>query len=195
MGRVYPHISQLLQEMAGQSRAVLELGCGAKQYGDHIPGAYYGIDLQTTYSTAADLGPDALANAEDLPFAAASMDLVFTVATLLIVPDTDKALAEAHRVLRPGGKLLVFDYSPWVARRLARNDSAHCHSFSSKSLARRLLEAGFSPHVHSDCVPIRGGAAGRLLLRDRRMRRLTYLISNWIVVSGTKKSDTKKTVP
>lgn len=45
------------------------------------------------------------ADAEELPFADRSFDLVFGHAVLHHVPDLERAFAELHRVLRPGGTL------------------------------------------------------------------------------------------
>src|SRR5438046_7769862 len=44
-------------------------------------------------------------DAEHLPFEDASFDLVFGHAVLHHIPDLDRAFAEFHRVLRPGGSL------------------------------------------------------------------------------------------
>jgi ubiquinone/menaquinone biosynthesis C-methylase UbiE len=48
-------------------------------------------------------------DARAVPFADASVDLVLFHTTLCHVPNPEKALLEAHRVLRPGGLLAVFD--------------------------------------------------------------------------------------
>lgn len=52
-----------------------------------------------------------LANAEDLPFAENRFDLVTMAFGLRNVTNKDKALAEIHRVLKPGGKCLVLEFS------------------------------------------------------------------------------------
>ncbi len=52
-----------------------------------------------------------LANAEALPFANNSFDLVTMAFGLRNVTNKDKALSEIYRVLKPGGKCLVLEFS------------------------------------------------------------------------------------
>ena len=63
--------------------------------------------------------PTALADAESLPFAADSFDLVSVAFGLRNMTHKERALAEMQRVLRPGGRLLVLEFSK-VAAPLAK---------------------------------------------------------------------------
>src|SRR5262249_8796382 len=49
------------------------------------------------------------ADSERLPFAAASFDVVTCANSFHHYPNQDRAVAEMHRVLRPGGRLLLID--------------------------------------------------------------------------------------
>jgi len=63
--------------------------------------------------------PTALCDAEALPFAEASFDVVSVAFGLRNMTHKALALAEMHRVLRPGGRLLVLEFSK-VAPALAK---------------------------------------------------------------------------
>jgi SAM-dependent methyltransferase len=49
----------------------------------------------------------------DLPFEDNSFDMVFSHGVLLVVPDVARAQQEIHRVLRPGGELVIMMYARW----------------------------------------------------------------------------------
>jgi len=62
----------------------------------------------------------ALINAEQLPVADASVDLVTIAFGLRNVTDKESALAEMYRVLRPGGRALVLEFSHPTSRPLEK---------------------------------------------------------------------------
>jgi ubiquinone/menaquinone biosynthesis C-methylase UbiE len=49
----------------------------------------------------------------DLPFADDSFDMVFSHSVLHHVPEIKQAQSEIHRVLRPGGELVIMVYARW----------------------------------------------------------------------------------
>ncbi|WP_448586407.1 class I SAM-dependent methyltransferase [Thermaurantiacus sp.] len=90
--------------------------------------------------------------AECLPFAAASFDTVVATLTLCSVADHARALAEAARVLKPGGQFLFLEHGaapdPSVARwqrRLEpvwRRIAGGCHL--TRPVAAAIAAAGFT---------------------------------------------------
>jgi len=95
------------------------------------------------------------ADAQQLPFADGSFDLVICQFGAMFFPDRPRAFAEARRVLTPGGKLLL---SVWG--RIEDNDFANV---VTKALAKRFPEnppmfLARTPHGHYDPVPIQADA-------------------------------------
>jgi ubiquinone/menaquinone biosynthesis C-methylase UbiE len=72
-----------------------------------------GAMLELARIRAADLGLDAdlrRGDVQSLPFDDASVDTVVCTFSLCTIPDDRRALEEAHRVLRPGGSLLLAEH-------------------------------------------------------------------------------------
>ena len=100
---------------------VLEIGCGLGTDGAQFAKAgadYTGVDLTEAAVELArkrfeltDLhGKFQTADAENLEFPNDSFDLVYSHGVLHHTPDTERAVSEIHRVLRPGGRAVVMLY-------------------------------------------------------------------------------------
>jgi ubiquinone/menaquinone biosynthesis C-methylase UbiE len=116
--QVVGKLSKLLGARPGPYARSLEIGAGTGYFSLNmlqagVVGAATCTDispgmLMTLESNAARLGLDvetAACDAAALPFEDESFDLVFGHAVLHHLPDLDRAFAEFHRVLRPGGTL------------------------------------------------------------------------------------------
>ena len=114
-----------LAEPFARGGDILELGCGTGLILSRLaPSARsaFGLDISPgMIARARDRGLDvALGSVTHLPFADDSFDLVYSFKVLAHVPDIGRALAEAARVTRPGGHMLLEFYNPWSLRYLAK---------------------------------------------------------------------------
>lgn len=115
------HIPAAAEFTKAAGMKVLEIGCGLGTDGAQFAkaGAYYtGVDLTEAAVELARKrfelfnlpGKFKTADAENLEFADASFDLVYSHGVLHHTPDTDRAVKEIHRVLRPGGRAVIMLY-------------------------------------------------------------------------------------
>src|SRR5262249_8222195 len=85
--------------------SVLDVGCGDKPYASWFnPGVVQYLGLDVVQLPGVDLVAD---EAEPWPLPAATTDLVLCSQVLEHVPNLDRVLDSIHRVLKPGGLLLV----------------------------------------------------------------------------------------
>jgi len=89
-----------------------------------------------------------LGQAEEMPIASNSVDLVVSQSSLHEWRDPQKGLSEIFRVLKPGGSLILKDYnrewlSTWKHHLLKLFDHLEMFRFTFEEVADRLREAGF----------------------------------------------------
>jgi SAM-dependent methyltransferase len=130
---------------------VLDVGCGSNLF-VHSYGNGFGVDVVAW--EGCDL---VVENVAELPFENASFDTVTFIACLNHIPYREAAVAEAFRVLRPGGQILVTMITPRIGRFIhwlrAKHDPDHLHrsidrehellGMSASHVARILKDAGF----------------------------------------------------
>ena len=141
-----------------ESARVLEVGCGpANLFGDNFARIPGGWDITLTDFSPGMLADAALnlgerrprfkiaaADLQSLPFASDSFDAVIANHMLYHLPDRARGLAEARRVLAPGGRFYATTIGPGhmgeaLAGGLARRYGIHVRE--NPSFGRRIVES------------------------------------------------------
>jgi ubiquinone/menaquinone biosynthesis C-methylase UbiE len=177
---------ELLARAGGR---VLELGAGTgvnlALYPDGVedltlvePDPHMAKRLRAKLAGSGRVASVAEAPAERLPFADASFDSVVATLVLCTVPDPVATLAEAARLLRPGGRLLFVEHvraeEPGLARwqdRLEKpwrflGDGCHCNrdtvaTIAASPLQMEDVERGRLPKAPPIVTPLARGSAIR----------------------------------
>ncbi len=160
-------------------RPILDIGCGFGEFAvayadDPID---MGIDLSAKDLYIASKTKKyknlTLGDARELPFADNTYGSIFSISTLEHIPNSDKVLKEAYRVLKPGGILFLtletdeVDNAtfyrplfkkiglPWLSELATKsyNNLFHRHTLLPKSAWRKKLEkTGFTIDTYRDII-------------------------------------------
>jgi SAM-dependent methyltransferase len=162
---------------------VLDMGCGAGRHafemfrrgsdvvafdqdGDELAGV---LELFGAMREAGEVPPGAEADikqgdALSLPFADEEFDRVVAAEVLEHIPEDTVAMAELHRVLRPGGTIAV-SVPRWLPERVCwalsdayhANEGGHVRIYTAKELVGKLEAAGLvyqgRDHAHALHAP------------------------------------------
>ena len=182
--RVRGELLSRLDLLREPPRTVLDLGAGTGVAAELLKRRY-----RTAAVTAADIAAPMLAvargrsrfwrrircveaDARRLPFAAASFDLVFSNLMLQWLLPPDAALAEIHRVLKPGGLLLLSSFGPETLQELraawaTADAQVHVNDFIDvHDLGGALQRAGFAEPVLDVDRHVHQYAQARTLMRE-----------------------------
>jgi SAM-dependent methyltransferase len=186
-----------------QGRRILDAGCGVgmyvrafRQFSDDV----YGIDVDADKIVEAsrELPHLQVAPAESLPFEDDFFDVVLSHETLEHVQDDRAAVREAVRVLKPGGRLVVFcpnrlwlfethgvywrgvyhfgniPLVNWLPDALRNRLAPHVRAYTVKQLGGLFRGLPVSVVVHTQIYPGYDNVLKRRPALGRVLRALTY---------------------
>lgn len=87
-----------------------------------------------------------------LPFADASADFITIHQVLHYLDDPARVLAEAARVLKPGGRMIIADFAPHDMEQLRERHAHRRLGIAAEHMAHWLQRAGLALHQH-DILP------------------------------------------
>ena len=141
LGQLYRRIAADVAAVAPDGARVLEVGCGPGHLSVQLAGQHRlevtGLDLDPAMIARAAANTDRAANrggrrpsflvgdVAALAFPDRSFDLVVSTLSMHHWADPAAALAEIGRVLRPGGRALIWDFRPGVRPHLFGPRHAH----------------------------------------------------------------------
>jgi SAM-dependent methyltransferase len=154
---------------------VLDAGSGEGQYADRFNAQrYVGVDLGVGDEAWNYTRLDAIADLMALPFRDRTFDAALNVVTLEHVREPARVVEELHRVLRPGGQLLIIVPHEWE-----EHQTPHDYFRYTRYGIRYLLErAGFEA-VTTEPV----GGFFRLLSR-RLFNALQFFPGPFLVIAA-----------
>ncbi len=151
-------VKRLVRKM---NHPFLEIGVGTGRFAKEI-GIDFGIDpSQEALRLAKRRGIQVKkASGERLPFKDEFFGCVFILVTLCFVEDPGKVLAEAKRVLKPGGGLivgLINRESPWGKLYLKKKEEGHpiykhARLYSVKEVIEMMGIAGMQTEAYSSAL-------------------------------------------
>jgi len=176
--RYYSYLVKSAEFDKHSGEEILEIGCGIGT--DLIEYAKNGANV-----TGVDLGEDQvkltklnfnlhnlpykeirIANAENLPFSDNSFDLVYCFGVVHHTPNSEKAISEIFRILRPDGTALIMIYARGWKHYLKR-------CFIHGILKGRWIANGFSwQKVYNEVSEVYGGTPKTAIYTKRQVKKL-----------------------
>lgn len=197
-------LALMRRHVALDGRRILDVGCGIGTYVRALrrySSDVYGVDVDPAkLRRAGQPGWCVVAPAEKLPYADASFDVVLLHEVIEHVDDDRGAVAEAVRVLRPGGSAVIFapnrlypfethgvylgrryvyglvPFVNYLPRRLRDRFCPHVGVYSRADIRRLFTELPVALRVHRCIYPGFDKVAGRSRVLAWLLRRILHTL-------------------
>ncbi len=160
---------------------VLSVGCGpADVEGELVRRGFSvtGLDVSREVLDGASDGVRAVVGrAEELPFSPAAFDAVIFIASLQFVDDYRRALAEAWRVLRTGGRLIALLLNPESAFFRAKRADPGSYVNKIRYAGVQGIEAALKASVRTHAEYFLGLAGGKVCQSQDPAVAALYVLS------------------
>jgi SAM-dependent methyltransferase len=174
-------VAILRRYVTSSEQTVVDVGCGPALYRHATPGRYIGVDQTEDAYGAVERDVDVVASADSLPIVDASVDVLFTLSAFYAFGGHDAVLAEFGRVLKPGGRLILFDYNWRGQRALERTERAPRPKWTARGLRARVRRAGFCNAMLLTATAEQPAGLRRLIALVRE-----ELSGQWAIVTATR---------
>jgi len=193
---------QIISSLKLDQPVIIEVGCGMGELASIIKnsnlsvGKYIGLDGNSERAnTTAEQGFDVrIANfEEEIPIEAQIADLVVSLEVIEHIADAENFLKEIHKVLKPGGKLVISTPNiGFIVHRLnflfsakIHQEGIHLRFFNRKMLLKILSNTGFKLIEQKSIMPLWGFNTinARLLGRKREFIGCSSSVE-WLLASN-----------
>lgn len=130
--------------------SILDLGCGTGYNIDYMKQAGYtnclGLDFTfdaLKYCKNRDIDDVVCADTIQIPFADNSFDVITSLDMIEHIEDDSSAIREMHRVLKPGGQLIIFTPAYQFLWGLQDEISHHYRRYTAHELKKKTENQGF----------------------------------------------------
>jgi len=175
-------VEYYLKKYVKEGDKIMDIGCGRSQYRNSTSGIYTGLDItDEPYTPDSPRNVDIVAEATNIPEPDNSYNLVFSVGAFFLIPEPEQALAEFKRVLKPNGRLILFDYNSRTQKRLQRIEGVPRPCWSQWQLKGLVEKAGFQK---TELLIARNFEVNRII----KFLGLLYqeYLGQWAIVTGVK---------
>lgn len=193
---------QIISSLNLNQPVIIEVGCGMGELASIIKnsnlsvGKYIGLDgnLERANTTAEQGFDVRIANfEEEIPIEAQFADLVVSLEVIEHIADAENFLKEIHKVLKPGGKLVISTPNiGFIVHRLnfllsaeIHQEGIHLRFFNRKMLLKILSNTGFKLIEQKSIMPLWGFNTinARLMGRKREFIGCSSSVE-WLLASN-----------